>query len=92
MKVLLLTGNNLVEEACSPQRLLAAYYEIKSKPGNLTLETDNITFSGINKDWFEKTSASLIDDSFRCSKRLIIHVSTTGFKNMRLINLIPPRL
>ena len=49
-KVLLLTWNNLVEEAFSSQRLLAIYYEIKSKLGNLTPGTDNITFSGINKD------------------------------------------
>jgi retron-type reverse transcriptase len=91
-KVLLLTWNNLVEEAFSSQRLLAAYYEIKSKPGNLTPGTDNITFSGINKDWFEKTSASLIDGSFRCPKRLRIYIPKTGSKSMRPINITPPRL
>ena len=88
-KVLLLTGNNLVEEALGSQRLLAAYYEIKFKPGNLTPGTDNITFSGINKDWFEKTSANLTDGFFRCPKRFIINTKT-GFKNLRPITVIPP--
>ena len=91
-KVLLLTWNNLVEKAFSTQSLLIAYYEIKSKSGNLTSGIENITFSGINKKWFEKTSVSLMDGSFKCPRKRRIYVPKPDSNKKRPLSLTPPRI
>jgi len=91
-KVLLPIMYDIVEKAFSSEKLLAAYYEIKFKPKNLILGNADITFSGINKDWFKKTSASLIDGSFQCLKRRKIYKSKLGSKEMRSLTLTSPRI
>jgi hypothetical protein len=49
-KVLLPSMYDIVEKAFSFEKLLAAYYEIKSKPKNLTLRNGDITFLSTNKN------------------------------------------
>jgi len=84
--------HDIVEKAFNSQRLLIAYYEIKSKFKILLLENKVMTFSGINKNWFEKTSAKLIDGSFQCFRKCRIYISKLGSKEMRSFNLTSPRI
>jgi hypothetical protein len=91
-EVILPTIRNIVEKAFSSQKLLIAYYEIKLKFKILFLDNGSLTFSGINKNWFEKTSLKLINGSFQCFKKRRIYVSKLGSKEMRLLNLTSPRI
>lgn len=47
--------------------LIAAYGNIKSKPGNMLKGTTEETLDGINKDWFSKISRELGSGAFRFS-------------------------
>lgn len=80
-KVLLLTWNNLVEKAFHVKNLLTAYYEIKSRL--------KISIWGINQKWFEKTSASLIDGSFKCPKRCVVYTPKWNLNKIRSFTWVP---
>jgi len=50
---------------CNEEFLFGAYHQIKSKPGNMTPGTDEITLDGVSKEYFKGLSESLKDESFQ---------------------------
>lgn len=61
-----------------PEILLAAYSNIKSKPGNMSQGSDKQTLDGINLEWFQQTSAEIATGRFE-------------FKPVRRINIPKPK-
>jgi group II intron reverse transcriptase/maturase len=67
---------NLLEFISDPSILLAAYEQIKSKPGNLTAGADpeRETLDGLSKDWLLRSSRALRAGNykFRPARRVLI--------------------
>nr|YP_009710072.1 hypothetical protein [Coleochaete scutata]QFU80177.1 hypothetical protein [Coleochaete scutata] len=67
---------NLLEFISDPETLLAAYEQIKSKPGNLTAGADpeRETLDGLSKDWILRSSRALRAGNykFRPARRVLI--------------------
>ena len=55
----------LYKQITELEMLILSYQNIKSKPGNMTLGTDNITLDGISMKYLENLSDSLKNESFQ---------------------------
>lgn len=82
----------LYKTAFSTESLLAAYYQIKSKPGNLTAGLNSETLDNINLRWFEITSIKLLNGSFIYPKVRRVYIPKVGSHEKRLLTFTSPRI
>lgn len=81
---------NAFEVATSPEMLFIAYEKIKSKPGNMVEGTDSTTLDGIDKEWFNKTSIGLRNESFKFKPARRVYIPKANGK-MRPLGISSPR-
>ena len=85
--------STLYKVAFSTDSLLAAYDQIKSKPGNLTPGQRKETLRGISLRWFRATSNKLLKGLFIYPKMRRVSIpKNLGSTNSRLLTLTSPRI
>lgn len=82
----------LYKLAFSTESLLAAYYQIKSKPGNLITGRNPEMLKNINLRWFETTSIKLLNSSFIYPKVRHVYIPKRDTHKKRFLILTSPRI
>jgi len=57
------------EDLISPEKLKAAWIQLRSNPGMMTQANDETTLKGISKEWFDITSQKLTKGTFKYPTR-----------------------
>lgn len=83
----------LFDLAVTPEKLVEAWYQLKSNPGMMTPGPDLETLDKISKHWFETTSKKLTDGTFKYppAKRIDIP-KAPGKTGTRPLTISPPRI
>jgi retron-type reverse transcriptase len=83
---------NLFPIICSVENLQEAWFEIKSKPGNMTPGGDGIeTLDGLSLDWFDKTSKKLLSGSYKYKLARRVYINKPGKNGKRPLTISSPR-
>lgn len=83
---------NLFPIICSVENLQEAWYEIKSKPGNMTPGGDGIeTLDGLGLEWFERTSKKLLSGSYKYKPARRVHINKPGKNGKKPLTIGSPR-
>ena len=93
MKDILNNDKNLFYKATSPEALIEAWTQLKSKPGMHTPGSDNETLQGISKQWFETVSEKLRKGSMKYPKARRIEIKKPlGKSGTRPLTINNPRI
>ena len=93
MKGILNNDKDLFYKATSPEALMEAWTQLKSKPGMHTPGSDNETLQGISKQWFETVSEKLRKGSMKYPKARRIEIKKPlGKSGTRPLTINNPRI
>jgi len=93
MKDILNNDKDLFYEAVSPEALMEAWVQLKSKPGTHTSGSDNETLQGISKRWFETVSEKLRKGTMKYPKARRIEIKKPlGKFGTRPLTINNPRI
>ena len=93
MKDILNNDKDLFYKSTSPEALIEAWTQLKSKPGMQTPGSDNETLQGISKQWFETVSEKLRKGTMKYPKARRIEIQKPlGKLGTRPLTINNPRI
>lgn len=75
---------NLYQLICSKDLLIQAYRNVRSNPGGMTPGIDNITYDGINDEFFEKLILELKSERFKFTSVKRVYIPKANGKTRPL--------
>ena len=89
----IINTKGLFKYAVSATKLKEAWYQLKSHPDMLTKESGNETINNVNDSWFENTSKTLINGTFKYPAARRVHIPKPASKtSTRLLSITNPRI
>lgn len=73
------------------ENLVVAYESIKSKPGNMTEGSNEVTLDGISIGWLRKISEQLLEGKFKFSPGRLVEIPKPGKSEKRRLIIADPR-